>query len=88
MDDTSPQMAQKMLEMILMKSPIERLKMGFSMCETSRLLISRHIRQRYPDISPAEFRKELFMKFYGNDFNALEREKILHAIGSFVKRES
>lgn len=88
MDDTSPKMAQKMFEMIMTKTPFERLKMGFSMCETSRLLIGRYIRQRYPDISPVEFRKKLFLIFYGDDFNALEKEKILNSIGSFVKKES
>ena len=34
MDDTTPEMAEKMRELIRAKSPIERLKMGSSMHET------------------------------------------------------
>lgn len=51
MDDTSPDIAQKIREMIQMRSPIERLKMGCSMYETSRYLIIRGIMEKNPHIS-------------------------------------
>ncbi len=80
MHDTTPEMAEKMREMIRAKSPIERLMMGCSMYETSRYLISRAILENEPNISKTAFRQELFLKFYGNDVDPIEREKILEYI--------
>ncbi len=81
MDDTTPEMAEKMRELIRAKSPIERLKMGSSMHETSRRLIIDAILRENPDISPAELRKELFLSFDRDDFSPEEREKILEELG-------
>jgi hypothetical protein len=36
----------------------------------------RAIIEDNPNISKIGLRRELFMKYYGNDFNAAEREKI------------
>ena len=77
MRDTTPEIALKMCEMIQMKSPLERLKMGCSMYETSKLLITRAILENNPNISKSEFKREFFLKFYGNDFNPVDQEKIL-----------
>ena len=77
MDDTSPEIAEKMREMMREKTPTERVKMGFSMIETSRYLVTRFILENNPHISKAGLQKELFLKFYENDFGAAEREKIL-----------
>jgi hypothetical protein len=60
-----------------MKTPLERLKMGSSMYETSKFLITRAILENNPHISKSEFKKEFFLKFYGNDFNSADLEKIL-----------
>ena len=77
MRDTTPEITLKMCEMIRAKSALERLKMGCSMYETSKLLITRAIRENNPHISKSEFKKEFFLKFYGNDFNPVDLEKIL-----------
>ncbi|MFC2049226.1 hypothetical protein ACFLR2_01010, partial [Chlamydiota bacterium] len=77
MRDTSPAMEEKMFEMIRQKTPYERALMGASMFETSKKLIISGILQDNPDISPAELRKELFLKFYGNDFTPKQSEKII-----------
>ena len=77
MRDTAPQVSQKMREMIQMKSPAERLRMGWSMYETSKYLVLRAIKENDPHISKLDLRKEFFLKFYGNDFDSVEREKIL-----------
>jgi hypothetical protein len=77
MDDTTPEIAEMMREMIRMKSPTERVKMGCSMYETSKHLIIRAILENNPGISEVGLRQELFLRFYGNDFNPIEREKIL-----------
>lgn len=77
MRDTPPEITNKMCEMIRMKSPIERLRMGDSMYETSRYLIIRAIMQKNPHISDADLRKEIFLKFYGNDFDLNQQKKII-----------
>lgn len=77
MDDTSQSMANKMREMIQAKPAIERLKMGCSMYETSRLLVTQAILANHPGISNADLRKELFLRFYSNDFDPAAKEKIL-----------
>lgn len=76
MDDTSVDIAEKMLEIIRGKTPVERLMMGCSLYETSRFLIKRAILESNPSISQKELRKELFLKFYRNDFSPEECERI------------
>jgi len=78
MNDTSPQIEEKMREMIRAKTPEERLKMGCSMYDFSKQLVIHSILEREPSLSPAALRRELFLKFYGNDFDPEERQKILH----------
>ena len=70
---------KKSCEMFQMRSPIERLKMGCSMYDTSSTyLVTRAILKENPHISQIDLRKELFLKFYRNDFNPIEQQKILN----------
>jgi hypothetical protein len=80
MDDTSLEIADKVREMFCKKTPAERFKIGCSMYETSKYLVIRSILENHPNISKAGLQKELFLKFYGDDFNLSEREKILSHI--------
>jgi len=80
MDDTSPEIKEKMIEMIQAKTPEERAKMGSSMYDTARALIVRAILEENPDISLAGLRQQIFLKFYGDDFDPATRDKILQAI--------
>ncbi len=82
MDDTSPEMAEKIREMIRKKTPLERLEMGCSMYATSKQLIIRAILEENPGISEKGLRQQFFLKFYGNDFNEEEREKILQYLAN------
>ncbi len=77
MHDTPSDITQKMSAMILEKSPTERVKMGCSMYETSKYLVVRAILKDNPQITPAALRKEFFLKFYGDDFDLIERNRIL-----------
>ena len=78
MNDTSAQMTVKMREMVLRKSPADRLRMGCSMYDFSKQLVTNAILRENPDLSENMLRRELFMRFYGNDFNVVRREKILN----------
>jgi hypothetical protein len=77
MNDTSPEMDEKMRQMIQLRSPSERAMMGLSMYATSKKLVTDAILRDNPDISKADLRKQLFLKFYGNDFTPEEQQKIL-----------
>jgi hypothetical protein len=70
-----------MREMIQKKSPIDRLKMGWSMYETSKKLIIQAILKNNPSISTTKLRQEIFLRFYSNDFDAEQREKIIQYLG-------
>lgn len=77
MNDTSPQIEEKMRELIRRKTPEERLKMGCSMHAFSKQLVIHSLLRARPGLSPADLRRELFLRFYGDDFNRVERQKIV-----------
>lgn len=77
MHDTTPEMKKKFHEMMMAKSPIERLEMGLSMHAFSKKMVISAILRDNPDISEVDLKKQIFLKFYKNDFDPVEREKIL-----------
>ena len=56
--------------MLLKRSGVERVKMGCSMHATAQTLVRASILQADPAASPAALRKALFLRFYGQDFDA------------------
>ncbi len=82
MDDTSADIANKLREMFQKKTPFERLNMGFSMFETSKHLVAKSILENNSIYSCAELRQQLFIQFYGNDFDPIIRQRILDHLGS------
>ena len=77
MEDTSPEIKKKMIEMIQLKTPSERCEMGCSMIETSKHLILCSILNEQPNITQNELRVELFLKFCRDDFNLEQKEQIV-----------
>ena len=82
MKDTSPEMDARYRAMLLQRSGEERLKMGCAMRETARALVEASIREQDPRATPETVRKALFLRFYGHEFDADSRAKILIAIES------
>jgi hypothetical protein len=82
MNDTSPEMDARYRDMLMQRSGEERLKMGCAMRETARALVEASIREQDPQATLEAVRKGLFLRFYGHEFNAESREKILAAIES------
>lgn len=78
MNDTTPDIEEKVREMMQSKTPYERLKMGASMYETSKILVTRAIREKNPNISNSELRKEIFLIFYDDDFTPEAKNRILN----------
>ena len=77
MKDTAPEMERKYRRMLLGQSGAERLRMGSSMFSTARALAIASILEKDPSAPPARLREQIFLRFYGADFDADERERIV-----------
>jgi hypothetical protein len=64
-------------EMLLARSGEERLRMAGSMYATARALVIASILEKDPSASPARLRQAIFLRFYGHEFDAATRERIL-----------
>ena len=82
MKDTSPEMDARYQDMLMQRSGEERLMMGCAMRETARALVEASIREQDPQATIETVRKGLFLRFYGHEFDADSRSKILAAIES------
>jgi hypothetical protein len=67
---------------MMKKTGQERLKMGFSMFDMARKQVLASILNQNPNADLKDIRKQLFLRFYGDDFTSEEREKILTQISS------
>ncbi|MBM3308213.1 MAG: hypothetical protein FJY74_07805 [Candidatus Eisenbacteria bacterium] len=78
MNDTLPDVAARYRRMIMALAPAERAAMAGRMFEAARALVVAGIRERLgADVSERRLREEIFLAFYGRDFAAPERERIL-----------
>ena len=82
MKDTPPEMDARYQDMLMQRSGEERLMMGCAMRETARTLVEASIREQDPQATLETVRKGLFLRFYGHEFDADSRTKILAAIES------
>ncbi len=80
MNDTPDHVQNRYRAMLLERSDEERLKMGLSMLATARALVRAGILATNPQASTPEIRRELFLRFYGSDFDPRTCEKILHTL--------
>lgn len=76
MNDTSQGTEQKLHEMFQKKTGEERLKMGCSMYDFSKQLVIDSLLNENPALSAKELSREIFIRFYGNEFNVDQRRKI------------
>lgn len=79
MTDTTPEVAEDLRRRILALSPGRRLAMACEMFQTAKALARAGILQHGP-LPESEVRCQLFLRFYGNDFNEEQRTKILEAL--------
>ena len=76
MKDTKPEMLGLQRKILEKKSYGEKFLMSIDMYETSKSFVKGAILNEMPDISEDELRRELFRRFYKNDFTKVELEKI------------
>lgn len=78
--DTPDEIDKKFRNMLLACSGEERLKMGCSMHATAQALVRASTLEEDPSASPTALRKALFLRFYGQDFDAATRKRILRGL--------
>ena len=80
MFDTHPEIAVRYRDMLMRKSGEQRLRMAWSMFNTARQIVRSSILGSRPDITDAEMRREMFLRFYGHEFSPTDREKVMSAL--------
>jgi len=83
MNDTPPHINRKLCELLRKKTSTERYMMSWSMYETSKYLITQAIMKENPQFTETDLKKELFLRFYRDDFNEEQKEKILNHLEKY-----
>jgi len=82
MFDTHPDVAIRYRDLMMSKSGQQRLLMGCSMYDTAKKIVRSAIYNSRPDITDEDMKKEIFLRFYGNEFSRADREKFLSKLMS------
>jgi hypothetical protein len=82
MNDTHPDVAIRYRDLMMSKTGQQRLRMGCSMYDTAKTIVRSAIYNSRPEITDAEMKKEVFLRFYGKEFSRTDREKFLSAMKS------
>lgn len=82
MRDTPHDVEERYRAMLMARTGEERLIMGCAMRDTARALVEASLREQTPNATDATIRKGLFLRFYGHEFDAETRAKILAVIES------
>ena len=74
MNDTAPAIEKKLNQIYLNKSGEEKLLIALKMFETAREIVLSSLPK---NLSGKELRKELFLRFYGNEIDDSTKEEIM-----------
>jgi hypothetical protein len=77
MADGPIDMEARFRQRLLAETPARRLAMGCSMFSTAKALIRAGIVNEFGGSEPEDLRQRIFLRLYGRDFGADEREAIL-----------
>lgn len=80
MNDTPPEVEERYRAMLMQRTGAERLIMGCAMRDTALAFAETSLREQNPEATEADIRKGLFLRFYGHEFDAPTRAKIVAAI--------
>ncbi len=84
MNDTHPDVAIRLRELMMRKSGEQRLLIGCSMYDTAKQIVRSAIYNNRPGITEVEMKKEIFLRFYGQEFSQAERDKFFSALASDI----
>jgi hypothetical protein len=77
MTDTASDVEKRYRDRLLTCTGETRLRMGASMHASAQALVRASILAHDPQASPGRVRQALFLRFYGSEFDAALRERIL-----------
>jgi hypothetical protein len=80
MSDGPKQIEQRYKEMLLSRTPLERLRMASRMYDSGRKLVIAGIQHDKHPLTASQLRGQVFLRMYGIDFTVQERERIIHRI--------
>ncbi|MGE3977268.1 MAG: hypothetical protein AB7F94_06720 [Nitrospira sp.] len=80
MNDTVPEVGERFRTMLMARTGEQRLIMGCAMRDSTRMIVEASLRANDPQATVGAIRKGLFLRFYGHEFDADTRAKILAAI--------
>jgi len=80
MNDTPTQIQLRYKQMLMSLTPSERLRMVSKMYDSGRKLVISGIQNGRQQLNSAQLRGQLFLRMYGNDFTAADRERIINKI--------
>jgi hypothetical protein len=82
MNDTHPNVAIRYRDLMMSETGEQRLRMGCSMFDTAKQIVRSAIYNSRPEITDAEMKREIFLRFYGHEFSPPDREKLISALAS------
>ncbi len=85
MIDTTQEIANKQVEIFLVKSPKERIIIGMSMLEMGRTIVESSIKKNYPNLSDLDLKIEVFKRYYDTTFNDKELQEIIYSMTEYYK---
>lgn len=85
MNDTTPEMQQKQYEIAFSFTEKQRFEQGIEMFNMGRMIVEKSIKYENPDISEVDFKLEIFKRYYKNDFDSEEMQRIENAIKKYTE---
>ena len=80
MQDTSTKVKNIYHDILMARTPEERLKMGCSMFDAAKQIVRSSILNKDSNISDQELKKKIFLRFYGHDFPLQKLKRILNSL--------
>ena len=77
MNDTSPEVERKYQEILMAKSPLERMAMASRMFSDAKKLVEISIIREKGNLGAIDMKVELLKRFYVSDFSEAELSKII-----------
>jgi hypothetical protein len=80
MNDTPPEIEERMIQLISRKTPTERLKMASSMYDFAKKLVIAGLLLENKNLNEAQLRARTFIRMYSDCFTREEIERIVKHI--------
>lgn len=77
MKDTSPEMDARFREMMMARTPAERLEMATGMFTTAKALVRAGLEREGIPLTPENVREHTFLRLYRRDFTLEQKAKIV-----------